>query len=335
MIGVIKLFSIDMLKIYYYYTFLLYKWLFSSFLFLKKRKNGVFFKFFEWLFYDSRDPEDKNLLKIFNESIEEGVKYFIDFSTSGNFGLLFDTIDIKTNKYEKYKNYFNRNLSFLNIFKKKITTWSYLSYRLYKKSFFKNFLSIKSIFGKYINFYKNFTKKEFFLFMNNQNILNSKTVDYRYEEMFTPVSVTQKLFKFYLKNNNHFLYYSVDYKNIINNYTHFWILSPYYDLNFFDLHDYNFSLNFLFTNNMYNVYYIYKNTIEMDELDLIFFKNIDINLEMEKISNFPEDRYIEQYVIQDLNNNGLDFFINSITLYNKFYIIETYKILILLTLNNK
>lgn len=86
---------------------------------------------------------------------------------------------------------------------------------------------------------------------------------------------------------------------------------------------------------MYNVYYIYKNTIEMDELDLIFFKNIDINLEMEKISNFPEDRYTEQYVVQDLNNNGLDFFINSITLYNKFYIIETYKILILLTLSNK
>jgi len=321
-----------MFKIYYYYTFTIYKWLFSSFLFLKKRKSGIFFKFFEWLFYYSRDFYDSNFLKTFNESLEDGVKYFVPFKMAGNFGLIFDTIDIKTNKYERYKNYFNRNLSFINIFKKKITTFSYYTYRMYKKTFFKNFLAIKSIFGKYINFYKNFTKKEFFLFMNNQNILKSKTIGFRYEEIFTSVSLTQKLFKFYLKNNNTFLYYSIEYKNIINNSTNLWILSPYYNLNFFDLHDYNFSLNFLFTNNLYNLYYIYKNKIEMDELDLVFFKNNDINLEMEKRNSFPDDWYTEEYLIQDINNNNLEFFINYLSLYNKFCIIEIYKISILLLL---
>lgn len=324
-----------MFKIYYYYTFTLYRWLFSSFLFLKKRKNGVFFKFFEWLFYFSRQWDDKNFLKVFNESLEDGVKLFANFGYSGNFGLLFDTVDIKINKYDRYKNYFNRNLSFLNIFKKKITTWSYLSYRLYKKSFFKNFLSIKSGFGKYLNFYKNFTKKEFFLFMYSQTILNSKNIDFRYEDIFTPVSLTQRLFKFYLKNNNNFLYYSLNYKNIINNYTNFWILSPYYNLSFFDFHEYNFSVNFLLTNNLYNVYYIYKNSIEMEELDLVFFKNMDINLEMEKINNFPEERYVDEYVIQDINNNKIDFLVNILTVYNKFYITEIYKVSILFVLNSR
>jgi hypothetical protein len=74
------------------------------------------------LFYFSRQWDDKNFLKVFNESLEDGVKLFANFGYSGNFGLLFDTVDIKINKYDRYKNYFNRNLSFLNIFKKKITT---------------------------------------------------------------------------------------------------------------------------------------------------------------------------------------------------------------------
>ena len=319
-----------MFKIYYYYTFVLYRWLFSSFLFLKKRKNGVFFKFFEWLFYFSRNCDDSNFLKVFNESIEDGFKYLGGFSYSGNFGLLYDVIDIKINKHDRYKNYFNRNLSFINIFKKKITTWSYLSYRLYKKSFFKNFLSIKSIYGKYLSFYKNFTKKEFFLFINNQNILNSKTLGLRYEEIFTPVSVTSKLFKFYLKNNNHYLYNRVNYKNIINNSTHFWILSPHYNIDFCNFEDYNFTLNFLFTNNLYNVYYIYKNKIESEELDLIFYKNMSINDEMEKISNFPDDIYTEEFVVKGFNNDKLDLFAHSLVVYNKSYIVEVYKITILL-----
>jgi hypothetical protein len=73
----------------------------------------------------------------------------------------------------------------------------------------------------------------------------------------------------------------------------------------------------------------------MEELDLVFFKNMDINLEMEKINNFPEERYVDEYVIQDINNNKIDFLVNILTVYNKFYITEIYKVSILFVLNSR
>lgn len=340
----------------YLYKFVIPKfyWFFSSYFISKTIANNNWHYFMhEWEVYAHRFWNCKNNIvttkfaawtrDIISHDKDENdmyMQYHYKYFTFK--GFLFDWVDYSTVTYNKYFNILHKNrlnllypgriiqMPQIHILQQKWADYSY-----------KHFFSKRSEFGKFIKFYKSFLTVEFLFSIDNVHPLGSPLVSLKYEDMFSNLSLTNQHFKYFTKYNLPFIYkhiiysdykiYKYPYKNPFQiKHTNLWVLSPYLNIDYMDETDVTIHFDFYYTDNLLNLFYIYKNKNEekrfFDILSLTPLTKFDSWEYFTENSGINELLEIQHFSIPE-------FFITKILL-NKFIIIEYYKITIICVLIN-
>lgn len=295
-----------------------FRWYYESFIASKKLPLNLFIEEF-WLCWD-HDNDFKPWKDYFDILKKNSTFYdFLFFE-----GYLFDTTDQSQHQYNVYfnvlcKNRFNYKIPLIS---------GSQNFYIRAKNIDRNFKKDKFFFIRYLKFYKSFVKIEFFLFMEKQNIIGTKTVSYPNEDFFSSFSIKRQFLIFYLKYNYNYLYkinlFNLRkdiYKNIFfNRDSYLWLPTTDFGFDLSIKDDSSIFFTYYITNNLLNIYSIYSNKKYNDyELNILNLKDYKI---------LPEEYYNEDSYINNLDTIDIFYKFNYLNIWNKFFLLEYYSILI-------
>ncbi len=327
---IIKYDKFNHLNMRHKFTFIYNKftWLHRSYLISKiPLKSNLYYFLMEWEVYATREWEK-------DFSFYEAYHKLYEWDDEGFFvirGFLFNWIDYSDKFYDKYNNILNKN-RILQLYPK-TTILVKSKFIPLKKKIYKNYLRISYSFGRYVRFYKSFIKIEYLLYIDNQHRIGPKDVKLKFDPLFSTFKFTKQLFIYFLKYNKLYLYkniqyelyksFNTKYRNVfIINSPYLWVSTTEYNVDVMTGDNENINFDQPYTNNLFNLYYIYSNNKSNDR-----FKTIT-NLDDFKFVDW--EYYTDGSGIFEFEFSCIDSLVNTYTLVNKFYLIEIYKILILL-----
>lgn len=303
-------------------------WLHKSYIISKKpSKSNLYYFLTEWEIYANREwSKDFSFYYDYTKLFEWDEEGFYKVR-----GFLFNWVDYSNIFYNQYNNILNKNKIF-NIYPQthEITE---SKFKPMKNKIYKNYLRISYSFGRYVRFYKSFIKIEFLLHIDNQNRVGPQDITKKFDPLFSSFRFTNQLFIYFLKYNNKTVYKQIQYefyrfstakyKNVfLINSPYLWVTTTDYNIDIMSGDSVSSNFDQPFTNDLSNLYYIYSNTN-----DRIRFNKV-VSLEDFKFIDW--EYYTDDSGIFELDSQNNNELINTFTIWNKFYILEIYKILIYL-----
>lgn len=204
-----------------------------------------------------------------------------------------------------------------------------------KYSIFRNYIGGFLLFGGGAKYYENKLKIEFLLYTKSIMPINPKELSEELSEFTSIISLRRKTFNYILKYGYKYKKYNflnnIDFQYILyDNSVGLMLLSEFYITNYFVNDELNSNFDNFHTDDFFNIFYLYDNDDNMDNLKKI----ISLAEISQKINETEENT--------EFNNNHSNIFINPIykfdllifQLWNKYFLIEFYKSISLLLLKN-